>query len=63
MFGRNAVSSPISGRNEQQTVHEVDARVVGQPAEHRGADAGHAEREAEEQARIMPTRPGTSSCA
>ena len=44
------MSRPSSGRNEQTLVDELDAVRVGELAQHRGADAAHAEGEAEEQA-------------
>ena len=57
-FGRNAVSRPISGQEGADAIDEGDAGRVGQLAQHRRADAAHAEREAEEQARDHADPPG-----
>ena len=55
--GRNTVSSPIAGRNEQTLKTKSMLVASASHAEHRRADAAHAEGEAEEDAR-RPCRPG-----
>jgi hypothetical protein len=41
----------------------LDARAVGEQAEHRGGEYSHGEGESEEESEIIPTLPGTKSWA